>query len=111
MGSDHENGQPIMDRLAGLDRLLEHRSRLAICVLLAREAPISFSRFKALLGESDGNLGAQLRKLEDEGFVAVEKGFVSRKPQSLYQLTAEGRRRLSAHLEALETLIETGRPG
>lgn len=98
------------ERLAGLDRLLEHRSRLAICVLLSREPSISFSRFKALLEESDGNLGAQLRKLEDADVIAVDKGFVARKPQSLYSLTAAGRRRLEAHLKALQSVIEAGQP-
>jgi len=97
-------------RLAGLDRLLEHRTRLAICVLLSREPSISFSRFKAMLEESDGNLGAQLRKLEDAGVIAVEKEFVERKPLSLYRLTAAGRHRLEGHLGALQSLIEAGRP-
>ncbi|GAB4576495.1 MAG: transcriptional regulator [Rhodothalassiaceae bacterium] len=93
----------------GLDRLFEHRVRFAIAVLLARETTLSFARFKDLLGESDGNLGAQLRKLEDEGAVAVEKRFVGRKPQSLYRLTEEGAKRLSAHLDALDRLIAAGR--
>lgn len=100
---------PLAERLAGLDRLLEHRTRLAICVLLSREPSISFSRFKALLEESDGNLGAQLRKLEDEGLIAVEKGFIERRPQSVYRLTAAGRTRLARHLAALEALIDAGR--
>src|SRR5438876_12282724 len=38
----------------GLDRLLEHRTRLAICVLLVRHDAISFSRFKELFDETDG---------------------------------------------------------
>jgi len=109
MPAPEETAGALGARLAGLDRLLEHRTRLAVCVLLSREPSISFSRFKALLEETDGNLGAQLRKLETEGVIAVEKGFVARKPQSLYRLTASGRNRLEAHLAALEGLIETGR--
>lgn len=107
----NERAGSIAGGLAGLDRLLEHRSRLAICVLLSREPEISFSRFKTLLGESDGNLGAQLRKLEDSGYIKVRKEFMDRKPLSVYSLTPAGRARLTAHLDALETMIAAGRTG
>jgi DNA-binding MarR family transcriptional regulator len=91
--------------LAGLDSVLEHRSRLAASVLLSRADQLSFSRLKQLLGESDGNLGAQLRKLEDAGFISVRKAYQDRRPVSWYRLTAAGRQALVAHLEALSRLI------
>jgi DNA-binding MarR family transcriptional regulator len=88
-----------------LDDLLEHRSRLATCVLLSRTDRLSFSRLKALLSETDGNLGAQLRKLEEAGYVAVQKEFRDRRPVSWYRLTASGRKALVSHLNALGRLI------
>jgi len=91
--------------LSALDRLLEHRSRLAICVLLSRERRFSFSRLKQLLGETDGNLGAHLRKLENAGYLAVTKEFVDRKPVSWYRLAPRGREALSRHLDGLTRLI------
>ncbi len=87
-----------------LDRLLEHRSRFAICALLKRYDKMAFSRFKQLLKETDGNLGAQLRKLEDAAYIVVEKEFQGRKPVSWYQLTEQGRAALRSHLEGLEAL-------
>ena len=92
--------------LRGLNKLLGHRARLGICVLLARSDQLSFSRLKEVLEETDGNLGAQLRKLEDEGFVTVRKEFRNRRPVSWYALTAQGRRGLEAHLDALGQLIK-----
>ncbi len=91
----------------GFDRLLEHRLRLAICVLLSRNDAVSFSRFKELLGETDGNLGAQLRTLEEAGYIGVRKEFRDRKPISWYSLRPKGRKALVAHVEALEDLIGT----
>ena len=92
---------------AGLDKLLEHRLRLSICVLLSRFDEISFSRLKELTGETDGNLGANLRRLEDAGQLAVRKEFVGRKPVSWYRLTDSGRGILRSHLDALSSLIES----
>jgi DNA-binding MarR family transcriptional regulator len=88
-----------------LDALLQHRSRLGVMVLLSGADAISFSRLRTLLDETDGNLGAQLRKLEDAGYVAVNKEFVERKPVSWYALTPGGRKALKAHLAALEALV------
>ena len=93
----------------GLDRLLDHRVRLAICVLLSRNDLISFSRFKELLGETDGNLGAQLRTLEEAGYVGVRKEFRERKPVTWYSLSPKGRKALLSHVETLGSLIQTVR--
>jgi DNA-binding PadR family transcriptional regulator len=87
------------------DPVLEHRVRLAACVLLSRADEISFSRFKEVLQQTDGNLGAQLRKLEDAGYVGMRKAFLERKPVTWYQLTTQGRAALGRHLEQLRKLV------
>jgi len=92
-----------------LDPLLQHRSRLGALVLLSDADTINFSRLRTLLDETDGNLGAQLRKLEDAGYISVEKKFTDRKPVSWYCLTASGRQRLRAHLQAIEMLLKSAK--
>lgn len=89
----------------GLDKLLEHRLRLALCVLLARFESLSFSKLKGLTKETDGNLGANLRKLEDARYIKVRKSHVDRKPVSWYGLTARGHAALKAHVAAMSGLI------
>ena len=95
--------------LGELDDLLQHRARLGAAVLLARHEQLSFSRLKALLDETDGNLGAQMRKLEDAGYVVARKEFQDRRPVTWYALTAKGDRALSQHLVNLERLIQHAR--
>ena len=90
-----------------LDSLLQHRSRLGAAVLLSGVDALSFTRLKGLLNETDGNLGAQLRKLEDAGYISVDKQFMERKPVSWYALTARGRAALKKHLVALESVIKS----
>lgn len=99
------NGGPSgLDRL---DALLQHRSRLGAMVLLSANGEINFTTLRDLLKESDGNLGAQLRKLEDAQYVAVKKEFADRKPVSWYALTPIGRRALKGHLAALEAIVRS----
>lgn len=94
-----------MKALDGLDAAFEHRARLAIGVLLARHDEISFARFKQQLELTDGSLGAQLRKLEDAGYIALRRDFVARKPVTWYRLSDEGRQALMRHMDALQTVI------
>ena len=94
-----------MEALDGLDPVLEHRTRLAIGVLLARHGEITFSRFKEQLELTDGNLGAQLRKLEDAAYLKLRRDFVERRPVTWYSLTPAGRKALNRHMRALQAVI------
>jgi DNA-binding PadR family transcriptional regulator len=44
-------------------------------------------------------------KLEEAGYVAVEKKFVLRKPQTLYRMTEAGRAALTEYVSALKELL------
>ena len=97
--------QRIKQHYSQWNKLFEHRTRLAICALLNRYDKIAFSRFKELLQETDGNLGAQLRKLEDAGLINVDKDFENRRPVSWYSITADGKHALLEHIRGLEAIF------
>lgn len=103
----NEDETTVQAGFSALDSLLEHRARLAVCVLLSRHGEMSFASFKRLLGMTDGNLGAQLRKLEEAGYVSLRRAFEARKPVTWYTLTKPGRSALKAHLDALQSLVST----
>ena len=65
--------------------------------------PITY--LKKLLEVSDGNLGSHLRKLEENGFVSVEKTFVGRKPKSFIQITEKGFSVYKEHVKHLREII------
>ena len=98
-----------LEELASLGGLLEHRVRLAACVLLSKHESMSFSRLKQVLAETDGNLGTHLRKLEDGGYIVVEKTFRDRRPVTWYSLSGPGRAKLQRYLANLTRLIERAR--
>lgn len=95
-----------MEELGSLRGLLEHRVRLAICVLLSAHDSMSFSRLKHVLEETDGSLGTHLRKLEDGGYLMVEKTYRDRRPVTWYQLSDRGRSSLKRHVASLARLID-----
>ncbi len=97
---------PALDELDLLNGVLEHRVRLAACVLLSRHDAMSFTGLKQVLGETDGSLGAHLRKLEESGYLAVEKTYRDRRPVTWYRLSDSGRTSLKRHLSVLTRLID-----
>ena len=97
---------PALDELDLLNGVLEHRVRLAVCVLLSRHDAMSFTGLKQVLGETDGSLGAHLRKLEESGYLAVEKTYRNRRPVTWYRLSESGRTSLKRHLSVLTRLID-----
>jgi len=64
-----------------------------------------FTWLRAKTGSTDGNLGAQLLKLEEAGYVSAEKKFVMRKPQTVYRITEKGREALTEYVQALKQLL------
>ena len=96
-----------LEELAALSGLLEHRVRLAICVLLSAHDALTFTRLKQALEETDGSLGAHLRKLEDAEYVSKRRRRSGvRRPVTWYRLTEIGRSRLKRQIDGLTRLID-----
>lgn len=85
--------------------MIHGKLRLALLSLLAGVEKAEFTWLRAKTGSTDGNLGAQMMKLEEAGYVAVEKKFVQRKPQTLYRITETGRGALTEYVQALKRLL------
>ena len=96
---------------ASLDRVIHERLRLAIVGALAVYNVLTFAELKELLGTADGNLSVHSRKLEDAGYITVEKKFEGRVPRTEYRLTTSGRTALERYLTHMETLIHATRNG
>ena len=94
-----------MPDLPVLNPVVHGRLRLALLSLLSGVEQAEFIWLRAKTEATDGNLGAQLLRLEEAGYVAVEKKFMLRKPQTLYRITETGRRALTKYVRALKQLL------
>lgn len=94
-----------MPDLPELDPVIHGKLRLALLSLLAGVNEAEFTWLREKTGSTDGNLGAQLTKLEEAGYLSVEKKFVARKPMTLYRMTEEGREALDGYIKALKQLL------
>jgi DNA-binding MarR family transcriptional regulator len=93
----------------GLDPVLHERGRLAITSVLAAVESLTFTELRDRLEMTDGNLSVHLQKLEDKSYVAIDKKFVGRRPQTTCRLTATGREAFTRYLNQLESIVKQGR--
>jgi DNA-binding HxlR family transcriptional regulator len=91
--------------LPELNPVIHGKLRLALLSLLAGVEEAEFTWLRNKTGSTDGNLGAQLAKLEEAGYVRVKKKFVKRKPKTLYRMTETGRQALTDYIRALKQLL------
>lgn len=88
-----------------LDDIIHGRLRLGVIAFLSTANSASFLELKAKVNASDGNLSAHLSKLEEAGFVRIEKRFDGKKPVTQVHLTQAGRTGWLAYLDRLKALL------
>ena len=88
-----------------IDDVIHGRIRLGIMAYLAGAERAPFKTIAGALETTDGNLSVHLRKLEDAGYVAIEKSFAGRKPLTEVLITDEGRAAFSRYLDAMGRLV------
>ncbi|WP_342646202.1 transcriptional regulator [Mucilaginibacter sp. CSA2-8R] len=89
-----------------LDKAFENRVRLQIMSVLMVNDNYDFTSLKELLEVTDGNLASNLKALEKEEYINIQKSFIGRKPNTNYQASDKGRKAFQEHLAALEQLIQ-----
>lgn len=94
--------------IGAIDEVIHGRLRLGIMAYLSGAGAAEFGVLKAKLDATDGNLSVHLRKLEEAGYVAIEKSFVDRKPLTRVTMTESGRTAFLAYLDAIGKLVEQG---
>lgn len=94
--------------MTDLDPVIHAAARLRITAALAMlgaDESITFPRLQELLQMTAGNLSTHLRKLEDAGYVGVEKTHRGRTPITYVQLTTIGRRAFEDYTKALRAVL------
>ena len=89
-----------------LDKVIHERMRLGIISALAANQKLSFTELKTLLNTTDGNISVHARKLEEAGYVTMQKSFKGRVPLTEYSITKDGKKALERYLNHMEALIK-----
>lgn len=92
--------------LTDVDRLIHEPARLLIVTILSTVASADFLFLQRETGLTKGNLSAHLSKLEEAGYVKIEKTFKGKLPLTICRLTAAGKKALTQYRRQLQDFIE-----
>ena len=94
-----------MSGLSKLDRVIHEPSRLTIVALLSSAASADFLFLLKESGLTKGNLSVHLSRLEEAGYVQVEKTFRGKIPHTEYKLTKEGKLAFDQYRKSLGSIF------
>ena len=84
------------------DELLLSKTRLGVISALFGGDKLEFTFLRDSLNLSDGNLSVQMRKLEEAGYIKIEKIFADRKPKTFCTITNRGQKAVHNLIKKLE---------
>jgi DNA-binding MarR family transcriptional regulator len=93
-----------------IDEVIHGRVRLGIMAYLADAEVADFNELKDALKLTQGNLSIHLRKLEEAGYIGIDKSFLGRRPLTRARLTPKGRSAFRAYLDAIAKLVQPREP-
>ena len=99
---------PRMQEISQLDRVIHEPARLAIMLILGGVGEADFLYLQREGGFTQGNLSGHLAKLEEAGYVSIEKTFKGKVPLTVCSLTGKGK---AAFSEYSNRMLGVLRPG
>jgi DNA-binding MarR family transcriptional regulator len=100
-----DKAQEELHPLVDIDRVIHAPARLMMLTYLY---VVEHADFVFLMRQTDltwGNLSAHIGKLEEAGYVEVEKKFIGKKPHSIARLTSAGRGAFKAYKQSMQQVL------
>jgi len=94
-----------IQRLAEVDRTIHEPARLMVVALLAAVKEADFQYLRQSTGLTKGNLSVHLSKLEEAGYIAIEKTFRGKYPLTICRLTERGREELGKYRKLIKAAL------
>lgn len=89
-----------------LDPLLHSQLRLAIVSMLVSSEKVDFTYIKEETRAAAGNISIQIKKLQEAGYIMVEKTFHNNYPKTLVSITDKGMKAFESYVNNLKKYID-----
>ncbi len=104
--SKSEAGSDALPTIGDIDRLVHEPARLMVLALLYVVESADFTFLMNQTGLTWGNLSSHLTKLEEAGYVEIEKEFKGKKPHTMLHLTDEGREAFREYRRSMKQVLD-----
>ena len=97
---------PDLTGFSEIDRLVHEPARLMLIAALYVIDSADFTFLMNLTGITWGNLSAHMSKLEEAGYIEIEKSFKGRRPNTMLHLTPEGRAAFQTYRRKMRQFLD-----
>ncbi len=101
-----KHGIEEFNQLTSINRLVHEPARLMILACLYVVESGDFTFLLRQTGLTWGNLSSHLSRLEEAGYIAIEKTFKGRKPRTMVHLTENGRAAFRTYREQMKQVLD-----
>jgi DNA-binding MarR family transcriptional regulator len=95
-----------LNAIQNIDKIIHEPARLLLMAHLFVVESADYLFLQRQTGLTWGNMSSHLRKLENAGYVAVEKEFIDKKPHTTLKLTDKGRRAFKEYRKGMKQVFE-----
>ena len=93
--------------ISDLDRVVHSPTRLKIMLVLMSVEEADFTFISRAAELTRGNLSANLTKLEEAGYIKIEKKFIERVPKTIARITPAGKKALEEYSSTLGPILDS----
>lgn len=97
---------PELHPLVNIDQVIHAPARLMVLTYLYVVESVDYVFLMRLTGLTWGNLATHLNRLEEAGYVEVQKTYNGKKPQSILRMTEEGRTAFKAYKKSMQQVLD-----
>jgi DNA-binding MarR family transcriptional regulator len=101
-----EQSQPDLRPLADIDQIIHAPARLMVLTYLYVVESADYVFLMRMTGLTWGNLATHLGKLEEAGYIEMEKAFKDKKPHTTIHLTKQGRRAFREYKKSMQQVLD-----
>ena len=102
----NEDFSDLSNNLSNIDRLIHEPARLLVMAILNTVESADFLYLQREAGLTKGNLSSHLYRLEQAGYIVIEKTYRGKLPLTICQLTDQGRQAFQTYREQMKHLID-----
>lgn len=88
-----------------LDPLIHSQLRLAIISMLVTSEKVEFTHIQEETKAAAGNISIQIKKLQEAGYIKVEKTFRNNYPKTMLSITDKGVKAFESYVNDLKKYI------
>lgn len=103
---DQQTEEGSLHQLADIDQVVHAPARLMVLTYLYVVDSADFVFLRGLTGLTWGNLSTHMSKLEEAGYVVIEKGYKGKKPHTMIRLTEQGRAAFREYKTSMQQVLD-----